>query len=464
MSDVIKQKRATYHLYTFLVSKMISSLGANVYTFGISMFILAITGSALSFAANLFLSIIPRVILSPIAGIITDRFPRKAVVLVGQGGSILSIIALLSYSLVFDLSIIAIYITTFFYTISNTFSSIAFSASVSNLVDAERIQKAMSFNQISLSISGICGPIIGGMMFGFASIELFLLLNILSYLVAFLLESTLNFKLYSYATNDNNNKIENSLLQSLKEGLVYIKTKPIIYRLLMVVVWLNLFFTAVTVGTNFMLVKVFNMPFSLIGFIEAFEAIGMLLVSIYLATRSNIKYPLQFSRLSVLGLSVLVGTIAIPLLFHFSGPLLFSYFLLTMFLFGCLSVLTNTPIGIIMQKDVDEAFRGRVFGILEMMALGLMPIGSLIFGVLYDTVPAAMILIICSIFLVILTLVLLPSSFIRSIYPELKKEKTDSKPASEKVNDMLMKRQIRNEYQEHIVKQKQLCNPTTIRM
>lgn len=115
MVEIVKKRRATYHLYTFLFSKMISALGANVYSFGISMYILSITGSALSFAANLIFSIIPRVILSPIAGILADRIPKKVMVLVGQGGTVLTISGLLLYSLLFDISIVAIYITTFLY-------------------------------------------------------------------------------------------------------------------------------------------------------------------------------------------------------------------------------------------------------------------------------------------------------------------------------------------------------------
>ena len=462
MSEVSKQRRATYHLYTFLISKMISSLGSTVYGFGMSMFILSITGSAFSFAANLIFSIIPRVLLSPIVGILVDRLPKKLVVLAGQGGSILSITGLLTYTLLFDLSISAIYITTVFYTISSTFSSIAFSASIANLVDQERIQKAMSFNQMSMSISGIGGPIVGGMLFGFVSMEMFLFINIISYSIAFLLESTMNFRLYS--SKNRNQEKEESMLQSFKEGIVYLKTKPIISRLLLVILWINLFFTSVSVGSNFILVEVLKMEYTLIGFVEASAAIGMLLLSVYFATRSNVKYPLQFSKRAILGLSILVGTMAIPLIFNFSGSLLFVYFLANMFFFGSFSVLTNTPIGVMLQTEVDENYRGRIFGIIEMMAMGLMPVGSLVFGILYDIVPAEIILLSCSILLVIITLTLLPSSLIRMAYPEIDQEKNYEKPASDKNIEMLAKKELINEYRDHIENQKQLSNPTTIRL
>lgn len=424
MVDIVKKRRATYHLYTFLFSKMISSLGANVYSFGISMYILSMTGSALSFAANLIFSIIPRVILSPIAGILADRFPKKVMVLVGQGGTILTISGLLIYSLLFDISVVAIYITTFFYTICSTFSGIAFSASIANLVDEERIQKAMSFNQLSVSVSGIGGPIVGGMLFGFVSMEWFLFINILSYIVAFLLEATMNFKLYTKQLDEPVSN-EESMIQSFKEGFAYLKTKTVISRIVIVSLWLNLFLSSVSVGINFILVEVLKVKYSLIGFIEAAAAIGMLFISLYFATRSNVKYPLLFSKRALFMLGILVGIMAIPLIFHFSSTVLFVYFLAIMFSFGCLTVLTNTPIMVMMQKDVDESYRGRIFGILEMMAMGLMPIGSLIFGILYDYVPAQIILLFCSAALILITLVAIPRSLIVSIYPDLKKNTSD---------------------------------------
>lgn len=421
MSESLKLKKATYHLYTFLISKMISSLGANVYSFGMSMFILSITGSAFSFAANLIFSILPRTILSPIAGIIVDRFSRKTIVLTGQAGTVITISGLLIYSLIFGLSIPAIYVTTVFYSICSTFTGIAFTASVGNLVDEERLQKAMSFNQLSLSVAGIGGPIVGGMLFGFLSIELFLVINIIAYLIAFFLESTMDFKLFSKEQLSEENT--ESMMNSFKEGLSYLKTKPVISSLLWVLLLLNMFFTSVNVGIQFILVEKLKMDYSLIGFVEAGAAIGMLLLSIYFAARSNVKYPLLFSKRSILGMSGLVSAIAIPLLVTLSSGLNFIYFFIVMFLFGSLGVLTNTPIGVLLQKSVDENYRGRIFGIIEMMAMGMMPLGTLIFGVLYDLIPAQYILIVSSIILIIIVLFFLRRSVLELAHPELKEKR-----------------------------------------
>ena len=458
MLETMKLKKATYHLYTFLISKMISSLGSNVYAFGMSMFILAITGSALSFAANMIFSIVPRLIFSPIAGILSDRLPKKMIVLAGQGGTVLSIGCLLIYSLMFDLSITAIYITSIFYSISTTFSSIAFTSSIANLVDSNRIQKAMSFNQLSLSIAGIGGPIVGGMLFGFVSIELFLLFNVVAYIITLVLEATMDFKLYSNETSQKSEK--EPMLQSFKEGIQYLKTKPIISRIILLVLILNFFFSCIAVGFQFILVKLLHVDFTHIGFIEAGTAIGMMVISIYLATRSTIKYPLLFSKWSIIGLSLLVSTFAIPLIFSFSMAILVAYYFIVSFLFGSFSVLTNTPFGTIMHNEIDEDYRGRVFGILDTVAMGLMPLGSLIFGLLYDKIPAQYILIFCSISLIIVTLVLLSRSIIQNAYPEIDYE-MESTSIYTKNDKKLLKNEVENNYADAINKVRHLSNSTT---
>lgn len=418
MDATNKYKKATYHLYTFLFSKMISTLGANVYAFGMSMFILSLTGSSLSFAINLILSVLPRTIISPIVGVLGDRMSRKWLVLGGQLGIVVTLSGLLVYSMLNGLSLGAIYVTTVFYTIFSSFSSVSFSASIANLVDEERIQKAMSFNQISYSISGIGGPILGGMLFGFFSMEVFLIINIASMLITFILESTMDFNLYK---RENMQAVVNEkMIDSLKHGIQYVNSQPVIKAIIWTAVWLNLFFTCLNVGGDFVLLEKLKLNPEHIGLTEAAGAIGMLLASLFLASRKSLKYPLLVSKRSVFLMSVLISVFAVPLIWSFQYTTIFVYYTVVMGIFGGLTVMTNTPIGVIFQTSVAEEYRARVFGLLEMMAMSMMPIGTIIYGFLFDFLPASLIFIGSSILLVIITVLTLRKSVLLIAHPELK--------------------------------------------
>ncbi|WP_019240609.1 MULTISPECIES: MFS transporter [Bacillus] len=401
MDEEQKKKRATYHLWTFLVSKMISSLGSNVYSFGISLYILSITGSALSFAANLVCSIIPRTIFAPIVGSLSDRSSKKAIVLAGQAGSIIAVGGLLLYAFLFDLTLTAVYVTTALYSISSTFTGVGFSSSVANLVDEERIQRATSFNQLSLSVAAIGGPVVGGMLYGFVSIKVFLMIHMFAYFLSFILESTMNFRLY---TKHQDSEDKEGIWKSTIQGIWYMKGKRIVSMILWMSLWLNFFFTAVNVGSSFILVELLKVEAKHVGIIEGAGAIGMLIASIYMSVRSTVSNPIQFSKRAILLMSTFTGVCALPLLVDFSYMGIVLFYILMMLGFSSCGVLTNTPIIVLLQKEVDEMYRGRIFGLLETMAMAMMPLGTILFGILYDFIPAEWLLITSSIFLISITL------------------------------------------------------------
>lgn len=425
MTEQLKLKKATYNLYTFFISKMIGSLGGSVYSFGLSMYILSLTGSSLSFATVIVLSFLPRIILSPVAGVLGDRLPRKWLVLGGQAGVILTISTLLLYTHEFGLSLPAIYITTFFNGIFLTFSSVSFSASIANMVDEARLQRAMSFNQLSFSISGIAGPILGGVLFGFVSMEMFLMIFIGAAIITLTLESTMNFTLYKKERTTTEESPKESMLESLKSGFRYVNKKPIIKAILWTALWLNLFFTAINVGGDFILLTILHLDPKLIGLTEAGAAVGVFVTSIYFASRSNVKFPLLIVKRSTFAMSVVVIAAALPLIIQFSTMMNFIYYFIIMLFFGSLGVITNTPIGVIMQTSIDEEYRGRVFGIIEMMATAAMPIGTLGFGILYDIIPAQYILLFSGTVLIAIVLILLRRSIIEMAHPELKAERVE---------------------------------------
>ncbi len=422
MNEAGKIKQATYHLYTFTISKLISTFGSSVYAFGISLYVLALTGSAASFAVNLICSILPRTLLAPFAGYVADNYPKKAVVLLSQAASVISVGGLLLYSLSNGLSLAAIYTATALISVSSMFTSVAFSSSIANLIDPDRIQKAMGYNQSALAIATIGGPVIGGMLFGFVSMNIFLLIQVIAYGLAAMLEATMNFRLYTKRIETEETEDKKGVWQGMKEGAAYLRKNRVITVIVTTAVGLNFFFSALMIGLPFIAVQQLNVQTTHFGFIEAMIALGMLLASIYFSVRKEVKFPLQFSKRAIIVMSLLLAAVSLPLVAGLSYWGNVIYLLVLMLGFGISNVFVNTPIGVMMQKDVDEEYRGRVFGILESMAMAMMPLGYLLFGLLYDLVPAEYVLWACSLCLLVLTTYSMRASIIREAYPELAKK------------------------------------------
>lgn len=421
MTEAQKLKRGTYHLWTFMTSKLISTFGANVYSFAISFYILQLTGSATNFALNLICSILPRTIAAPFAGYVADNFSRKRTIILAQASSVLAIAGLLTVSLMNGLSLTAIYITTCLLSLTSTFSGITFTSSISGLVDENRIQKAMSLNQMSISLASIVAPALGGVLYGAVSIPVFLIIYLIASLVALILDSTMDFQLFAKRSHvPVAGQEKEKLWVSMKEGFAYLKTKPVIQTIIFIALFINFFFGSFQVGYSFVLIEKLGMKSEHFGILEGAFAVGMLLLSVYLTIRKEIKYPLITAKYGTIGLALVIGGIAVPLLVPFSYQAMFVFYLILMLAIGSFLTIINTPIGVMMQKSVDDDFKGRVISILETMAQVLMPLGTVIYGFLYDWVAAEWVLFISAGIIIGIALFMLRPSVIANAYPERK--------------------------------------------
>lgn len=406
MNETMKIRSSNRNMATFVISKMISTLGANVLAFGIGLYILALTGSAMNFAITMICTTLPRILLSPIVGYIADNYPKKPIVLISQAVSMSVMLGLFLYAETFGISLFAIYTTLTLYAMSSTFTSVTFSASIASLVAPEHIQKAMSFNQMSISVAAIGGPVLGGILFGTVAIETFLLLHMAAYLIALLLEITMDFKLYSTQQTEE----KESMLASLKGGFTYVKQHELIKTIMYIAFWVNLFFTAVTVGMMFILVELLAIKPVHVGLIEGATALGMLIASILFATMKELQQPFRMVKVGLSGLAFVMVALVVPVMLPIAlYGMKFVYYIVVAFTTAVFIMMINMPVGVVMQKNTDETYRGRVFGLLEMMALSTMPIASAIYGTLIDLLPVQYVFITSAIGLFVIVQLLLPT-------------------------------------------------------
>ena len=217
------------------------------------------TGSATSFAMNLICNILPRTLIAPFAGYVADNYSRKTIVITAQIATTFAIGGLLAVSLTSGLSLVAIYTTTVYYLLHRQFSGVTFSSSITGLVDEARIQKAMSLNQMSISFAAIGSPAVGGLLYGTVPMPVFLIMYMTASVIAVILESTMNFKLFAKRKEVVEGEPKESMLQSMKAGLSYLKLQPIIMAIIWISLFINFLFGAFMVGYSFILIEKMKM-------------------------------------------------------------------------------------------------------------------------------------------------------------------------------------------------------------
>ncbi|MFC0557609.1 MFS transporter [Halalkalibacter alkalisediminis] len=422
MNEALKLKKATYHLYTFTISKLISSFGTQIYAFAISFYILQMTGSATSFALNLVCNILPRTIAAPFAGFFVDRYSKKMIIIVSQIATTLTIAGLLVTTVMSGLSLAAIYITTCILSLTSMFSGVTFTSSITGLVDQARIQKAMSLNQMAISFAAIGSPAAGGLLYGAVSMELFLIIYMAASIIAVILESTMNFTLYSKAKEGGEDVGKESMWQSMKAGVRYLRLQPILLTIIWISFLVNFLFGAFEVGYSFILIETLKMDSQHFGSTQGAFAVGMLLMSLFYSVRKEVKFPLIVSKRGIMALGVIMGSISVPLTISMTYNSIFVYYLVVMLFFGMIIMVVNTPLQVMLQKQIDDEYKGRVFSIIETCAMALMPLGMILYGFLYDLFPAQWILTLSALLLISVVLVLARPSVVRKVYPEFGKE------------------------------------------
>ncbi|MBD8070905.1 MFS transporter [Bacillus sp. PS06] len=427
MDEQSKLKKATYHLYTFTMSKLISTFGAQVYAFAISFYILQLTGSATSFATNLVCNILPRAVAAPFVGYLADKYSRKKIVILAQIATTLAIGGLLVITVTSGLSLVTIYATTCILSLTSTFSGVTFSSSITGLVDKARIQRAMSLNQMSISFASIGSPALGGLLYGTVSMPVFLVIYMIASSIAIILEATMNFKLYATPKQMAEESKKESMWQSMGAGIAYLKLQPILLTIMFISFLINFLFGAFEVGYSYILIEKLKMASEHFGTTQGAFAIGMLLMSIYFSIRKEVKFPLLVSKRGIIMMGLIMGAMALPLLIQMSYWTIFAYYLVIMFSFGAMVIIVNTPIQVMFQKQIDDEYKGRVFSILETSSMALMPIGMVLYGFLYDVLPAQWILICSSTILIGVVLLLARPSVIRNAHPELGRKQEEAR-------------------------------------
>lgn len=405
MTDQQRLQKATRNLFFFTGGEFIGTIGAHIFMFGISFFVLTLTGSASSFALTFLCSMVPRIILAPIAGHVVDRLPRKKVVVTAHALMTATMLLVFFYTLSFGLSMPVIYITAVLIAIFSTFAGIGLTASISNFVDGARIQRAVSLTQSSTSLATILGPVLGGLMYGFLSIEMFFLIHAIAYAITMICEINIDFSLYKNESHSEVTQQNEPMIASLKAGITFVKGHRVLLPIMLVALWVNFFFMAAVVGLPYIIIEVLGATSSQFGLVEAMIGAGTLALSAFLSTRKEFQKPIRTMRFGMISIGFLFALLALPLLIPMGSPAFIVYYMAVNFLFGAAMIIINTPILVLMQKTTPEHYRGRVFGLLEMVASGISPIGLILFGFLYDFAAPALIILISAALLILVTVI-----------------------------------------------------------
>ncbi|WP_203624538.1 MFS transporter [Lacticaseibacillus sp. 866-1] len=396
-------KNLTPQTIKMLVLKFAGTFGSSMLSFAIGLYILHRTGSALSMGVTLVTGPVVSLLLTPFVGYVVDTMSHRRIMLSAQ---VVTSAALVAFGVVFKLwpaqyyaELIALIIVL---QVTDNFLSTTLTASLVQLFEGSELQRVNSLNQSITSLAAFLAPLIGAWLYTLVAIDTFAYIEVLFELTALVAILLLKFRLVPPLTTPQPRE---SVLNNFKTGFAYVKSQKLILTVMISSAAVNFLFAAMNVGLPYLLIQTLKLSNQQYGLVDSGFAVGMFSGGILLAAITIRTHPIRFSYFNLFLLGAMFTTTGLPALFSWPSWLSTAFFWLQSMLNGVLMVLINTPANTFKQRIIPQNLQGRVFSLDLTISTLLAPIGTLVFGALFDHFAAPLLFGIAGSGLLLLTLV-----------------------------------------------------------
>ena len=349
------------HAVQLISRGAINKIGNMLYDYGNSVW-LASMGTIGKTVLGIYQisELVTGILVNPFGGVISDRFSRRKILMTTD-----LVCGLLCLAISFitndSLMIAALIFANIVQAIAFGFSRPANKAIITEVVEKEEIVTYNAHLELVLQVVSVCSPVFSFLVLQFASLHMTLLLDALTFFIAFVLVAFLPKE--EAKVQERKQFTGKDIFSDIKDGLDYIWHQKDIFFLLLVASGVNFFFAAFE----------FLLPFSnrLYGVNGAYAtiltlgAIGSILGALVANKIASSMKTLLF-LLILAGGGVFMMGLPLPPYFSFSGNLVCEFFV-TIF---DIHVFTQV------QTKVEDDYLGRVLSTIYTLAVLFMPIAK----------------------------------------------------------------------------------------
>ena len=349
------------HAVQLISRGAINKIGNMLYDYGNSVW-LASMGTIGKTVLGIYQisELVTGILVNPFGGVISDRFSRRKILMTTD-----LVCGLLCLAISFitndSLMIAALIFANIVQAIAFGFSRPANKAIITEVVEKEEIVTYNAHLELVLQVVSVSSPVFSFLVLQFASLHATLLLDALTFFIAFVLVAFLPKEEPQF--QEKHRLTRKDIFSDIKEGLDYIWHQKDIFFLLLVASGVNFFFAAFE----------FLLPFSnrLYGVKGAYAtiltlgAIGSILGALVANKIASSMKTLLF-LLIMAGGGVFMMGLPLPPYFSFSGNLVCEFFV-TIFDIHVFSQV---------QTKVEDDYLGRVLSTIYTLAVLFMPIAK----------------------------------------------------------------------------------------
>ena len=336
------------------MGQLLSGLGSGMTGFALGVYAFQVTGTVTSFSMVVLALFVPSILLKPIGGVLTDQFNRKRLIIVGDLGAALSVLALITVVADAAPAFWKVYLLVGSGSAFGALREPAYKASITDLVTEDQFSRAGGLVQLAASAQHLLAPLCAGVLMSAGVIGTVLLIDLATFLAAITatLVITVSEQLHRVGGTPG------WFGRDMREGWSVITRDPIVIRIVTVI-------SAVTIFVGFMQTLLHPKLLLVtgpgtVGAIQSLASIGMigscLILGVVAVTRRH-------DRMLFLGLTIAGAGMS---LVGWSSSIVVSG--VALFIFFAALPLINTSAEVLIRSRIPNDLQGRAWGIIGFLS------------------------------------------------------------------------------------------------
>lgn len=382
----VKQAPLFRRDFTLVVlGQIISLFGNAILRFALPLYLLRQTGSAALFGVVGAVSFIPAVLCSPIGGVAADRISKRDIMVVldfSTAGLILAFALLLGRAPLVPLTAACLMLL---YGIAGAYQP-AVQASIPLLAPADQLTSANAVINMVGTLSGLLGPVAGGVLFGAFGLRPILWVSIGCFLFSAVMELFIRIPHRPRAAEGG---MLSTVRRDLAESWRFVRREqPVFLSVLLVLALFNLVLSAaLVVGIPVAVVQVLNMSDSRLGLTQGAMGLGGLFGGV-LAALLGKRLSLRRGNLVLLAAGLTAAGMGAALLPGVPPALGWWGVTAMSFAVMVLSTLLVVVLSAAVQSRTPPDLLGKVMAFIMAVSNCASPLGQAVYGALFEACPA----------------------------------------------------------------------------
>ena len=368
-----------------VIGQIISLFGNAILRFALPLYLLRQTGSPALFGAVGAAAFIPAVLCAPIGGVVADRVNKRNIMVLLDLSTAAFILA---FSLLLDrVPLIPLMVSCLMllYGVAGAYQP-SVQASIPLLAEPDQLTSANAVINMVGTLSGLLGPVIGGVLFGAFGIRPILWVSIGCFFLSAVMELFIQIP---HHPREAAGSVLSIVRRDLGESWRFVRReRPVFLSVMLVLALFNLVLSAaLVVGIPVAVVQVLGMSDSRLGLTQGALGLGGLFGGMLTAFLGK-RLPLRRGNFVLLAASLTSAGMGAALLPGIPPGLGWWGVTVMSFAVMVLSTMLVVVLSAAVQGQTPPELLGKVMAFIMAVSNCAAPLGQAVYGALFESCPA----------------------------------------------------------------------------